>query len=586
MLDAKEKSQLFEISAAALREIFKYLIVAGAEVAYVFNAVGKEIGGIAAQIAALARLDFKGFANIGKEMKADAESARKSVDAFVDKILNAPKIDPYAVQDAESGRGITAIRQERKQAPGLPDPGAAARAEAARKALDSLTEAQSKIAVDAEKALATQRLAVLDHFYQQGYAGEERYWQVRGEIQKAAYDVERRALDENVSSRQAALDNATRTKGKGSKEYYDALKDLAEAQAKRNTLDAAFNAQGNADVLARSKATEDYERAIKNVNIQLLELQGNTAEAARARAQLENEPLRKQAENRGDLEGQIAITKVEQAADAQARFNELRERASQVTERLALDEERIQNALRVGAISELEALRQTDTARRNALQTLGLTQTQLDEIAQSSGLEKLRLDAEKFSVSLGTLASQSNLLGDRYKKVFEDAFGDEFAKVIDGTQRVSDAFKNMGKRIISELANIQARSIAQGISGAIQGSLKGGGGITGFFSDLFGFGAPKGSAPVTGAFMNDFYSGEYAMGTDYVPRTGFALVHQGEAIITANENARGGRGGGVSFTQINQIDSRTDAAQVGHYMAVAEQRAVASMRDLDRRTVR
>jgi hypothetical protein len=42
----------------------------------------------------------------------------------------------------------------------------------------------------------------------------------------------------------------------------------------------------------------------------------------------------------------------------------------------------------------------------------------------------------------------------------------------------------------------------------------------------------------------------HAIGTDYVPRTGMALLHQGEAVIPAAENAVGGRNrgrGGVTI---------------------------------------
>lgn len=591
MLKAKEESKAFETVAGGLKTIFEGLAVIAANVAFVFRGVGTEIGGIAAQTVewnkAQAQLlagnlsgaaeSFRAFLNIRKEMKSDAAAARKELDEFEARILKLGSYKPTAadLDDAEAGR--FRLPRVKGQAPGLADSGAAARAEAARRALDALTDARSKIAVEAEKRSAADRLAVLDHFYKEGFANEEHYWQVRAGIQKAAYDVERRALDENVTSREAALSNAARTKGKDSKEYYDALKDLTEAQAKRNTLDAAFNAQGNTDVLARAKATEDYERAIKNVNIQLEQLKGNTAEAAAAQFDLQNERLKKEAAARGDSKGQSEIDRLRDASAAQATFNELRERATQVTDRLALEEERIQNSQRVGAISEIEALRQTEQARRNALQTLGLTKSQLDQLAQSSGLEKLKLDAEKFGVSLETLASQSNLVSDRYKRVFEDAFGDEFAKVIDGTQKVSEAFKNMGKRIISELANIQARSIAQGLSRAVSGSL-GGGGLGALLEGLFG----GGKATVTDAFRGDFWSGEYAMGTDYVPRTGLALVHQGEQIIPAGESGRGG----VILTQNINVDSRSDIVSVRHAMAVARQEAANVVEDRNRRRAR
>ena len=65
--------------------------VTWANVAYVFDQVGTEIGGIAAQLAALATGDFKGAGAISKAMKEDAAGARKELDALEQRILNPGK---------------------------------------------------------------------------------------------------------------------------------------------------------------------------------------------------------------------------------------------------------------------------------------------------------------------------------------------------------------------------------------------------------------------------------------------------------------------------------------------------------------
>lgn len=68
------------------------LAVTGANVAFVFKSIGREIGGIAAQLAALARGDFKGFSEIGRLMKDDARSAREELDAFENRMLGSARI--------------------------------------------------------------------------------------------------------------------------------------------------------------------------------------------------------------------------------------------------------------------------------------------------------------------------------------------------------------------------------------------------------------------------------------------------------------------------------------------------------------
>src|SRR5574337_234847 len=70
-------------------EISKFLsvplqtaLVLGGNVAFVLKGIGTEIGGIAAQAAAVARLDFKGAAAIGAAMTDDAKKARAEFDAW------------------------------------------------------------------------------------------------------------------------------------------------------------------------------------------------------------------------------------------------------------------------------------------------------------------------------------------------------------------------------------------------------------------------------------------------------------------------------------------------------------------------
>lgn len=66
---------------------FQTLGVVGANVAYVFDQIGKEIGGIAAQLAALASGNFREAGIIGDIMKRDAALARKDLDDIERRIM-------------------------------------------------------------------------------------------------------------------------------------------------------------------------------------------------------------------------------------------------------------------------------------------------------------------------------------------------------------------------------------------------------------------------------------------------------------------------------------------------------------------
>ena len=97
------------ISAAALvgngfSILLETVAVLAVNVAYVLSGVGREIGGIAAQGAALMRFDFTAAAAIRREMVSDAEAARKAVDQTTQNILNArAKLAPGNAFVAVSG---------------------------------------------------------------------------------------------------------------------------------------------------------------------------------------------------------------------------------------------------------------------------------------------------------------------------------------------------------------------------------------------------------------------------------------------------------------------------------------------------
>ena len=98
-------------AATAIQEglaiTFETVAVLGANVAYVLEGIGREIGGLAAQAAMAAQLDFSGAAAIGDMMKADAAAARATIDAQTESILNARANAAEYRQVLESARAGT-----------------------------------------------------------------------------------------------------------------------------------------------------------------------------------------------------------------------------------------------------------------------------------------------------------------------------------------------------------------------------------------------------------------------------------------------------------------------------------------------
>lgn len=111
MAQTSERANQLSILGLALKTTFETIAVVGVNVAYVFKALGNEIGGMAAQISALAHLDFKAFSHIGAAMRDDAEKARKDVDALTDRLLNP---SPPGVGGKGVGAGILDTPQQIK----------------------------------------------------------------------------------------------------------------------------------------------------------------------------------------------------------------------------------------------------------------------------------------------------------------------------------------------------------------------------------------------------------------------------------------------------------------------------------------
>jgi lambda family phage tail tape measure protein len=100
-------SDLLNGALAAGIVVFQTIAVVASDVGFVFKGVGREIGAIAAQMVALAHLDFAGFRAISDAVKADGVRARAELDKFQAKIMSIGK--PKEAEDTSNysneGRG-------------------------------------------------------------------------------------------------------------------------------------------------------------------------------------------------------------------------------------------------------------------------------------------------------------------------------------------------------------------------------------------------------------------------------------------------------------------------------------------------
>lgn len=153
-----------------------------------------------------------------------------------------------------------------------------------------------------------------------------------------------------------------------------------------------------------------------------------------------------------------------------------------------------------------------------------------------------------------------------------------FSKAITEGGKLRDVLRGIGQDI---LQIVTKKIVLDPIQKELDGVLKGG--LGGLFK---GFGGGGGGGGGFG-FLDELFVGSFATGTRFVPRTGLALLHEGEAVIPAEQNARGMAGNNI------YIDARGADAGVEQRLlqvmrqyagpGVVERRAVAAVSDARRR---
>lgn len=215
MVAARDNSASFaSVFGEGVRTALESVAVLGVNVVYVFKQIGNEIGGIAAQAVALAKLDFKGAGFIGDAMKEDAARARAEVDKLSADLLDrSKKVGEKAEIKPNLKFAPPAVAAPRARGGG----GGRSRIDEAERLIASLNEQIALKAIDAEStdkmtAAEQQRARVL-------------YQIDAGTLKVTASQREKIAalLDEAI-----VLDRALQAQ----KEFADGVKRLDEANAK------------------------------------------------------------------------------------------------------------------------------------------------------------------------------------------------------------------------------------------------------------------------------------------------------------------------------------------------------------------
>ncbi|MEX2150699.1 MAG: phage tail length tape measure family protein [Steroidobacteraceae bacterium] len=247
---------------------------------------------------------------------------------------------------------------------------------------------------------------------------------------------------------------------------------------------------------ARQIDAAGVAQALEEINLQLLDIRGNTSEAISIRFDLQNEDLMRQLQQLGDSAGQAQLATLRELTIAQADFNELRVEATRITEELALQEERIRNSQETGANTELEAMHKIGIERTQAVGDLQAILAEMEAIAAASGNPQILADVERFRAEIEKLQAQTNLLVELIEGDLKDSFADAFGDFVKGTKSAGEAFKSFIEDIRNRWLDLIAQNLAEKLFGGISGGASGGGGWAGAIGTFLG--AAFGGARATG----------------------------------------------------------------------------------------
>lgn len=420
-------------------------------------------------------LDFKGAAANWSNAKTAASMSVEAFQGAIDAVTRTrPVTVPVTAAPVAGNAGRLSPRvQKPKGGGGGEDPFKAA--------LDAQMKALERV-ITQERELLQERNKFLDMYNDMGVLSIQDYYDRQRAILEEATATQSKAYADQIKALQDYIAKAPKAQDRARAQ--EQINDILEKQAKlqRDAGSAAIEAG-----FKQQKAAEDALKAYRDVNAQLLELQGRVGEAARIRLGDQFESVEKlaRANGRDDVLGQI--DEIKRLGAAQADLNKLSNEYRFIQESLGIQTDRIALAQQLGTDGELQGLVKLGEARRASYEQLQGIAAEYERIAAASGDPNMILGADRMKLELEELAATLDPLADKFNTMFADAAGNAFADWISGTKSAKDAFKDMVNSIVSDITRMAIKDIAKSLfSGG--GSASGGMGFNfgSLLSGLFG----------------------------------------------------------------------------------------------------
>lgn len=352
----------------------------------------------------------------------------------------------------------------------------------AQAALESVIKSLDSDIADASSTLQ-ERLGFLQEAFQQNFLAIDDYYERRRNAQQAATSETVAALEKEIAALNAFAEanRATFAQPEKAGEY---LKLQDRILTTTEKLEDARRKAALEDIKLwgeQQKSAEQYRKQIEDVETQILELEGKTAEAARRRFVTQQEDFRKrlavEAASESNTPEQRAraqkttddLKKIEEATVARAQLNEITEQTGIIQDQLRNKEDLLEIARKRGTIGELALLKESDAARKAAVVQLQLQADAQERIAASNPEGPIRdralQNVANFRVEIAKLAASADQLRDKFDTIAESAFSDFLTEAVMGTKSLKDAFKDMVNSILTQINRLAAQEVSNALFG-------------------------------------------------------------------------------------------------------------------------
>lgn len=204
--------------------------------------------------------------------------------------------------------------------------------------------------------------------------------------------------------------------------------------------------------------------AAKNAQLQaqFMQASGDELGATLLTLRTSTNALRKEFTQTGNTEGLAWLDKLLPAQEAKARADALKAEIDRIQQLRNQQESRIQTQVDVGLISELNGRRQLVELHQQVGQQLQQHLPLMQEMAQLPGETGRQMQGmlAELENELLVLQSTTDELVSAFKDGFQDGVENTLNGLANGTLALSDAVLNLGKSIVSSMAQVASRNLA------------------------------------------------------------------------------------------------------------------------------